>query len=332
MEAPLKYIPIDPRVIENRKVRRFVSSLRLDPQTGHVYWINLLLRCGIYHPDGVIDDTDATYLADLCGWNSEPEKLKHAFLKSELLKKQRKKILIADWDSYGGRLIKQRARWRKSKQPGGIGEIGLRDEPNGTDKELCPIPRGNAAPNIIKQNTTKPNKTKYKLGERLACLRVWCHWRKSHQYATATPSEKDLDVIRKALRAGCSRNELIAISNGYHETYPYSQNPRCQSITYMFKDDERRRCGLELSVKLRGKVVQKNKEIIQKNVGADKIHKLFMEYGVAITLEESLRVKCRLNELLPTKTLEEQIESLVPRLKGVPYEQRSLSSVMGGMK
>ena len=100
----------------------------------------------------------------------------------------------------------------------------------------------------------------------------------------------------------------------------------------MFKDDERRRCGLELSVKLRGKVVQKNKEIIQKNVGADKIHKLFMEYGVAITLEESLRVRCKLNELLPTKTLEEQIESLVPRLKGVPYEQRSLSSVMGGMK
>ena len=157
MEAPLKYIPVDPRIIENRKVRKFVSMLKLDPQTGHVYWINLLLRCGIYHPDGVIDDTDATYLANLCGWMGDEEKLKDAFLKSTLLKKQQRKILVADWDSYGGRVIKQRVRWRKYKQNDDIGEVGVKSKPEETGKELCTVPRGNNPLNKTKLNKTKQN-------------------------------------------------------------------------------------------------------------------------------------------------------------------------------
>ena len=276
-EKALQYVPIDCRLKMNPKVREFCSLLG-EQKVGHVYFVNLLLAVGIHYPTGVIGNVDAEHLAKLCDYDGDSQALLNAFRKSRLVSFARKSrhfsASIANWNEYGGRVIKERQRIRNYRESNsGVNSTGTVPE---HDNKLNKS-------NIYTEKKPR-KKITFSKGERFSSLRVYSHWLKAHPRGNRKPTDTSLSYIVKALRSGRTVEDLTRCSDGYHNDSWYKNNVACLKPNWMFKDDDRIVGGLELRDK-QSPSKPKPKNLPPADV-QKKYWELMTDYGAQITQEE----------------------------------------------
>lgn len=114
-EGPLPYVPISPALKKSKRFEDFVEFADLyDDPFAPFYIYNLLLFAGDARVNGNLGVISARKLAKECVWQGKPEVLLDALLRSKwLVPDSEGNLWIEGWERHGGRVLKERLRWRR---------------------------------------------------------------------------------------------------------------------------------------------------------------------------------------------------------------------------
>ena len=295
-EKPLDYVQIDSRIRKHPKIRAFAASIG-EVKHGHNYFINLLCEVGVFHPTGKITPADSAYVAELCLWDGDAEKLMAALVKAELIQLDRRfsnhVVVIPGWNKMAGRAIKKReynrARAAAKKNSTDDSELEWRDEiipETGLSQDSDSTATAGRSIRerdrdiIYKGGKKKPGRLKLSDEERTQALRVYSHWSQYHPHAAHQPDDTTLSCVVRGLRLGRSVEQLNRCVDGYHHDKFYKGNIDCLKLSWMFLTDERVVGGLEF----RDKQKPASKNLLSKEEAAERkeIVDLLCEYGTRI--------------------------------------------------
>jgi acetyl/propionyl-CoA carboxylase alpha subunit len=295
-EKPLDYVQIDSRIRKHPKIRAFAASIG-EVKHGHNYFINLLCEVGVYHPTGKITPADSAYVAELCLWDGDAEKLMTALVKAGLIHLDRRfsnhVVEIPGWNKRSGIAIKKReyCRQRRAGKKKGrdLERLGWSDESISESREEYAnrSRRVRESDNrdrdrdiIYKGGKKKKEGLKLSDEERAQALQVYSHWQQYHPHATHQPDDTTLSCVVRNLRLERSVDQLTRCVDGYHHDKFYKGNVDCLKLSWMFLTDERVVGGLEL----RDKQKPASRNRLSKEEAAERkaIVDLLCEYGTRI--------------------------------------------------
>jgi hypothetical protein len=113
-ELPLPYVPISPALKKSKRFEAFVDAADLynDP-FAEFYIHKLLLFAGEARIDGNLGNIPARRLAKECVWQGDPDAFLQALESSKwLVRDEGGDLHIGGWEKHGGRVLKERLRWR----------------------------------------------------------------------------------------------------------------------------------------------------------------------------------------------------------------------------
>lgn len=117
---PIDWAPIYASIRRHRQTRRLGRMLKIS-RPWHLV-IDLILEACDEYPTGELVGLEAEDIADICGWDGDPARLILALVDSDYLIEELEggaaKYTIANWRTYGGKVIDQReqAAERKRRQ------------------------------------------------------------------------------------------------------------------------------------------------------------------------------------------------------------------------
>lgn len=114
-ELPLPYVPISPALKRSKRFEAFVEAADLyDDPFAEFYIHKLLLFAGDARVDGNLGAIPARKLARECVWQGDPKAFVEALVASGWLEREESTshLRIIRWEKYGGRVLKERLRWR----------------------------------------------------------------------------------------------------------------------------------------------------------------------------------------------------------------------------
>jgi len=114
-DQPLPYVPISPALKDSKRFEDFVEFAELhDDPFAEFYIIKLLLFAGRARIDGNLGAISPRKLAKECVWQGDPYRLVEALTKAKwLVVDDAGNYLIEGWERHGGRVLKERLRWRR---------------------------------------------------------------------------------------------------------------------------------------------------------------------------------------------------------------------------
>jgi len=122
----LPYIPLDPHLLERRKMLLFEDLMSprcpgdvpgTSPGRLWTYPVCLWMYAGRSAVDGNLGRLSANSVAKICNYDGDPELLLSALLGSEFLDQLVDGALVVhNWHKYGGRLLESREKWVEKKR------------------------------------------------------------------------------------------------------------------------------------------------------------------------------------------------------------------------
>tara|TARA_Y100000588_G_C14252680_1_gene924138 strand:- start:794 stop:1804 length:1011 start_codon:yes stop_codon:yes gene_type:complete len=323
-EKPLDYVQIDSRIRKHPKVRAFAASIG-DIKHGHNYFVNMLCEVGVFHPTGKITPADSAYVAELCLWEGDPEKLLAALVKAELIAINRRfsnhVVEIPGWDKRSGAAIKKREYCRQrragKKNTNSSEVLAWSDEPlsesrkeyaNRSRRVRESDNRDRDRDTIYKGGKKKKGELKLSEEERTQAMEVYSHWSQYHPHAAHQPSDTTLSYVVRNLRLGRSVEQLNRCVDGYHYDKFLKDNPSCLNFSWMFLNDERVVGGLER----RDKQKPLPKAPDPSDEKRDAVRSILIDYGALVGPQDLTQIveadvaKDRIEEALESLALDDR--------------------------